>query len=159
MIQVPLYRHSWRFRPHGGYCQTLYRYCWGEYRYSSTGIDTYILVSIHLRVSTKVELLPSSVSILRDSVSILSNMYRYLCSLYRYIWGFVHSIDTHVLGIDTCLKNVFCKWLKHISMICLSTFKDLFQFKTKYKVKYQFNLSLLVISKLNSRLTISPFLI
>ena len=85
-IHVPLYRYSWGFRPHWGYCQTLYRYCRGEYRYSSTGIDTYTLVSIYLRVSCQVELLPSSVSILRDLVSIHGNMYRYLCSLYRYIW-------------------------------------------------------------------------
>ena len=70
-IHVPLYRYSWGFRPHGGYCQVLYRYSRGEYRYSSIGIDTYTLVSIYLRVSCQVELLPSSVSIHTHSLSTL----------------------------------------------------------------------------------------
>ena len=63
-IHVPLYRYSWGFRPHGGYCQTMYWYSWGEYRYSSTGIDTYTLVSIHLRVMCIVSIHMFLVSIL-----------------------------------------------------------------------------------------------
>ena len=115
-------------------------------------IDTHQQVSIHTH-------LYRYIWGFHAKLSYCQALYRYLGTQYRYIWGFMHSIDTHVLGIDTCLENSSCHWLKHILMICLSTFKDLFQFKTKYKVKYQFNLSLLVISKLNSRLTISPFLI
>ena len=104
-IHVPLYRYSWGFRPHGGYCQTLYRYFWGEYRYSSTGIDTYTLVSIYLRFHAK--------------LSYCQALYRHSGTQYQYsaicidtyvhcintFEGYVHSIDTYVLSIDTCIEK------------------------------------------------------